>query len=322
MKRERRISPQEKRVQCVQGEWWRGEECNRPDIGNLWIHNTKIRIGGKYRGTYGPYVKEILESNFTPQEMERIGNLYIETNPKDLGENVGGSTEHFEIEGKAKAAIIRIPPHMQGDHKDVEGAEDSLTHENIHALRNVMGRYVRDLDREESETQLESISRMSEEGLENITTGYYQYIPGLKTPEDCFNAIDDDRILVNDEYSRKRKGDDAIHAVRTRYPKSNISRLRLEAGSDAENIDRYFLIGTPKKGLIRLHKRYRKGKIPPLETTKKRLQKRYGEDATIWEFNDGQKVKIGGNKTRKSTRKSYSSYMDSYSREMQKLRLF
>ena len=236
---EKKISPQEARVQCVQGAWWRKEVCARADIDKIQIHNTKIHIGGKYRRSYAPYVKRTLESNFTAQEINEIGNLYVETDPKDLGKDVGGSNEHFDIQGKAKASIIRILSHMQGNHKDVEGAEDALTHENIHALRNVMGRWVEDIDKEESETQLESIARISKNGMDNITTGYYDHIPGLETAEERFKAIDDDRILLNRTYERKRKGDDAIQKVKEKYPQSNISRVQLEE-SDAENIDRYF----------------------------------------------------------------------------------
>ena len=236
---EKKISPQEARVQCVQGAWWRKEVCARADIDKIQIHNTKIHIGGKYRRSYAPYVKRTLESNFTAQEINEIGNLYVETDPKDLGKDVGGSNEHFDIQGKAKASIIRIPPQRQGNHKDVEGAEDALTHENIHALRNVMGRWVEDIDKEESETQLESIARISKNGMDNITTGYYDHIPGLETAEERFKAIDDDRILLNRTYERKRKGDDAIQKVKEKYPQSNISRVQLEE-SDAENIDRYF----------------------------------------------------------------------------------
>jgi len=248
---EEEISPREARVQCVQGAWWEKEECDRPDIDKIQIHNKKVHIGGKHKRSYAPYVKRILESNFTPHEINAIGNLYIETNPKHMGEGVGGANEQFDIEGKAKASIIRIPLHMQGNHKDVAGAEDTLTHENIHALRNAMGRYVEDIDRDESETQLESIARISKDGMDNMNIGYYSSIPDLTREQGC-KAIDEDRILLNEKYERKRKGDDAIYTVKEKYPQSNISKVKIEGG-DAEDIDRYFLIETPQNETIRLH---------------------------------------------------------------------
>ena len=298
-----KISSREARVQCVQGAWWQEEKCDRADIDKIQIHNKKIHIGGKHKRSYAPYVKRILESNFTPHEINAIGNLYIETDPQHMGEGVGGANEQFSIEGKAKASIIRIPQHMQGNHKDVAGAEDTLTHENIHALRNVMGRYVEDIDRDESETQLESIARISKDGMDNMNLGYYSSIPGLATREEQGSAIDEDRILLNEKYERKRKGDDAIYTVKEKYPQSNISKVKIEG--DAESIDRYFLIETPQNETIRLHKSYSAGIVPPLKATKKRLQRRYGKDANIWEWKDGKKVSI--NKTithkKKSVRK-------------------
>jgi len=42
--------------------------------------------------------------------------------------------------------------------------------------------------------------------------------------------------------------------------------------------------------------------VPPLKATKKRLQRRYGKDANIWEWKDGKKVKLTNKNTHKKVK--------------------
>ena len=307
-RRKGKASPQTWRKACVQGEWWRDEQCKRADIDRLQIHDTEIMIGGKHRRQYAPYVEEVLEDNFTPKEIAHVKNLYVETNPKFLGEGVSASNEQFNPEGREDASIIRVPRSNQG--RDVVGGEETITHETIHALRNVMGRYVEDVDKDESTTELETICRISRDGMHKAATGYYQFIPGLKTNDEFFDAQDQDRLLLNVEYEHKRKGDDAIRTTETKYPESNISKIDLSGtvaatGGNPESLDRYFLIKTKGK-TIRLHERDADGIVPPLRQTKKRLKKRYGEDATIFEWKDGEKVNISKDHSYVGSKKRYA----------------
>ena len=279
-------SPQYLRNAAIQGKWQGSKKALPKDITHVLVHKKRVHIGGKHRNTYSPFVKGILESNFTGREMREIDNLYIETNPENLGKNCSGTSEELDFGKNIKGSIIRILPEKQGN---VEGGEDTLTHETIHASRFATNRNIRDVNREEKETQLESISRISFGGLQKMTTGYYDFVPDLKTIDERFNAVDSDRVLLNKTLKRKRRGKSAIKAVNTKYKRTQLSKAHFSPG---ENLDRYFLVKTATGISIKVHKRYKAGKSPNIAQIKKQFRTRYGLNATVWEWENGKKKMI------------------------------
>lgn len=283
MKRKKTTSSQQLRNVAMQAKWQNSKKPLPKDINHVTIHKKRVHIGGKHRNTYGPYVKDILESNFTSKELNEIDNLYIETNPLQMSKNCSGTCEELDFGKGIKGSIIRIPKVKQGN---IQGGEDTLTHETIHALRFTTNRNIRDNNRNEKETQLESLSRISFNGLQKMTTGYYDYIPELKTVDERFIAIDDDRVLLNKTLKRKQKGKYALRTVNKNYRRSQLSKARFSPG---ENIDRYFFVKTSTGLMVKVHKRYKVGKVATVTELKMQFGKRYGPNATVWEWHDGKK---------------------------------
>ena len=279
-------SPQHLRNAAIQGKWQGSKKPLPKDITHVLVHKKRVHIGGKHRNTYSSYVKGILESNFTGQETHKIDNLYVETNPLKMDKGCGGTCEELDFGKGIKGSIIRISKESQGK---VQGGEDRLTHETIHASRFSTNRNIHDVDREEKETQLESVSRISFNGLQKMTTGYYDFIPDIKTIDERFNAIDSDRVLLNKSLKRKRRGKSAIKAVNTKYKRSHLSKAHFSPG---ENIDRYFIVKTATGITIKLHKHYKSGKSPTITQIKKQFRTRYGRNVTVWEWQDGKRKLI------------------------------
>ena len=259
------------------------------DIDVIKVHGRNIYIGGKYRKSYRNHVASILTNNFTRAELNAIGNLYIETAPRTAtmegaaGVHTGFTLPPLKRGGKRiKGSSIRIAPAYQN-------RKTAFIHEMIHAVRFAQGRYVRDVDREEKETELETIARVGTRDL----SGYYKF---TSDPEG--SIAHDKRIMVGNTVHGRLKGKAAIRRTEKCYNKSKIKDVHF---SPAEYIDRYFIVKTSTGAKHDVHIRFLKGSN--LNTIRSNLKKRYGKHAQMWEWRDGKKVKISSKRTIKKRRK-------------------
>ena len=291
-KKKKAKSPQQQRDAAILLLWEGIKPLKRKDIKCTKVHNKCVHVGGNNRKSYAPFIKDTLESNFTSGEIHKMKNIYIETNPKNFDKDCSGTSESLDFGKGVKGSIILIPKRKQGN---VEGGEDTLTHETIHALRFSTNRYIKDVNREEKETQLESLSRISYDGFQQATTGYYTFVPKLDTIAERFDAMDSDRILLNNTLQRTRKGKWAIKTVNKKYKKTQLSKAHFSPG---ENIDRYFLVKLESGTIIRVHKRYKIGKYVNMLQLKDQFKARYGSNAIVWEWQNGKKIKIIGQKSK------------------------
>ena len=258
-----------------------GFDQPRKDIGKTKIHNRLVFVGGKYRKKVKPFVKKTISSNFTASELKEIKNLYIET-AGGVEKKWVGQHEGICYPNGKKASVISIK-------KDYHDSEDTLTHELVHAHRFATGRKVLDRNRDEKETDLETVARLNYSGLQNKRAGYYWYIPEVKgNDEKHKKAQYKDRIGLTGSIKKKLKGKRAIKKIKEYYPKSEIRKAHF---SPAENLDRYFLVKLPNGTKIEVHQRYTKGK-ENLTEIKKSFRKKYGAGIEAWEYRNGKKVRI------------------------------
>lgn len=248
----------------------------------------KVRVGSnKAHKKHATEIKGILNQNFTAEELGDM-NLYFEY---PASKTVGVVALHtgYEENGR-RFSIIDIASHNRG-------LEDTVTHEVVHARRWSKKEQIRDVDREESETELETIARISNKGLDERFGGYYQYLKHGR-PKDL---IRQDRALITGDASKPLRGKEAVRGINQKFNESNISQYdgegrwegsakRRRVKMPGEDLDRYFEVDTPKRKNIQAHARLSK-KLPigRIITT---LKKKYGKDARIYEWRDGKKVLI------------------------------
>lgn len=70
------------------------------------------------------------------------------------------------------------------------------------------------------------------------------------------------------------------------YKRSQLSKAHFSPG---ENLDRYFLVKTSTGLTVKVHKRYKAGKVATITQLKTQFRKRYGPNATVWEWHNSKK---------------------------------
>jgi len=266
-----------------------GFDQPRNDIDKIKVHGRMVCVGSKYRNKLKLTAKKVLTSNFTGQELSEIKNLYIDVKGAKKGAWAG------QHQG------VRFPNGITGSIITIKSSEinneDVLTHELVHAHRFATGRsYPFDRNREEKETDLETIARLSPQGFVNKTCGYYNFIPSvtkINSPNERSKARKEaqlkDRKCLTGSVSKKLKGKRVIKKVKECYPKSEIRKAHF---SPAEQIDRYFLVKLPNGTTIQVHQWYPKGRKGKLTEIKKAFKKKYGTGIKAWEYRNGKKVRI------------------------------
>lgn len=245
----------------------------RKDVEVVKIHGRNIYVGGELRKKSVPFIKRVIENNFTANEIKKIKNLYIETDVSLPG--LKGRHTGYETKGGVKFSKVTVDKKYHDD-------EDTLTHEVIHAHRSASNRIVKDVDRDEKETDLEALARQSNPRIKK--GGYYQYAPkeiGIR------NAIERDRKGLTGSMGKSLKGKKAIERTREYYPKSIISGVHF---SPPELIDRYFYVILKNGTKANIHMRF--DRTVPLQTIKKRLKEEHGKEIKAWEWRDGKKFRI------------------------------
>jgi len=232
-------------------------------------------------------------NNFTIKEVMEMGPLYLQVGGESRGS--AGSCRHVRsIPHKTHITGQIRTPHMIYIKGKYIQDPSVLTHELIHAKRFGMKDYVRDQDREETETELETMCRLSPtEFKKRGLAGYYYRIPEIKKliRENYSVAIrrmkemqkKDRKLIIGGNY--RLKGKLLTERINRLFPKSHISKAKFSLG---EKLDRYFLI---KKGTLKeyLHIGY----IKPVDdrTVYADLRKQY-PSAQIYEIKDGKEVRI------------------------------
>lgn len=213
--------------------------------------------------------------NFTTKERREIGKVIMLNEAPDRG-NWLGQYQYFPSDN---VSVIKISPTSIDD-------EGVYTHELVHARRSKTGSRIDDRNRDETETEFETIGRISK--IDDIASGYYSYISNGNAKND----ITHDRILLTGDVRRSRKGTRFVKDVKSKYKDSKIKDAHF---SPAENLDRYFQIILPDKRVVEIHRRYKGGRRK--ETNASLLtsfKSEFGSNIIVYEWQNGKKVKLGG----------------------------
>lgn len=239
-------------------------------------------------------VKGILRDSFSAREMGSINGVLFDVKSKGMG---GAAGSHIRWGGDSYIAL----------RTDYANDEEVIIHELVHARRHAQGDYVRDRDREEAETDLETMARMKNFNNRG-RTGYYQFLPEVRQTSKrdgpaaaqrlMLQLQAEDRRLVTGDVNKHFKGKVAVKNVKRAYPQSHISKMNRRSRHSGyssrtlENIDRYFEVQPPgykRKAQVHLH--YPQGKSN-LNTIKKDLRGQFGDGSKIWEWRDGKRVRV------------------------------
>jgi len=255
--------------------------------------NKNVYVGGDKKGrkALGDKVKEVMRDSFSQRELGKM-NIYFDAHPPTLKNAVGSCTsyDYGTSPKKSMRSVIRI-------HEGFAD-ESTIVHEMIHARRAAMGDWVEDRDKEETETEFETVMRIKDPTFK--TSGYYQYLPGCMADKSkrTLAQIADKKISGK---NKPLKGKYLQKNIQEWYNKSNIKNAKIGlskrgATLASEAVDRYFLIKT-KKQEIRTHIRFRK----PTTVSKiiKDFKKKFAAKLIIYEYRDGKKVMIYSNLKRK-----------------------
>jgi hypothetical protein len=261
----------------------KGFDMPRPDIRVLKTRAGKIiRVGSSginNLNDFKKYALPIINRSFSKNELSDM-NVYIEYPDKSLVKtHFNGMNEEWITKGKKKFNIISIlNKHSPPD----------LVHELVHAVRFTRGRAMKDIDKDEAETELESFARLRPRDIKRISTQSYGYYTLLKG--DTRQKMKDDRNTI-----LKCPVRGGIHQkVKKCFRKTNISKIKIDKKYipkqriSGEDIDRYFQIVTPGGEITETHiSSHRK-----TDNIKLFLKKKYGSRSKIYEWIDGKRKQV------------------------------
>lgn len=267
----------------------KGLDRSRRDVfkfKNLAGNNIYIGSGSeKKRKLLAFHVRRILIKQFTGEENRAMGSVFVEGScPRvdALGSNAGYPRYH--------ANFVSIKPKSYDD-------DEVITHELIHAMRWGFGQHSMDRNKEEKETELETICRIPKHsitGREFWIGGYYLYVPSIRAERDrtkraelIKKAMLHDRKVIMGSEDAQMKGKPLRRRINSRrFFDTEMSKAHF---SPAELLDRYFVV--LDQGLrSNVHIRY--AKPPKVATIKKEFVQEYGKGVKVWEYQDGKKVKF------------------------------
>ncbi len=254
-----------------------------------------IRTGGNTfseRSILSIAAGEVLNKNFTRDEVRKM-NLYFEANTP-LPRGVVGTHNFHQGKGKPVSTI------SVGQN---EITESTVTHEIVHALRNVDGRRgVADRDLDEIATEYEATLRVQKPKTSAL--GYYQFMPEFCFACEAHDAMLADRMLATGATDKPLKGRRLTHdivpntirnsRIATAQPALRKHFAEQQGGQQrmiAEDVDTYFHIRLPDKTTSEYHIRFTRAR-PPLKKIKKHLKDRFGKNIEAWEWHDGKKVRL------------------------------
>lgn len=257
-----------------------GYDMPRSDIGVMKTTPTRtLRVGNDHKKNINDFKKYILpkiQHVFTKQELDMI-YAYFEYPNNKMSNLFAGLTSGWVSKNGKRFSIIDINNLHKKD-------MDTITHELIHALRFAKKDRTRDIDKDEAETQLETLARLSNTDIKKIRnsdTGYYEIVGGVKSMMNDRKMITS-KCKLNGGLSKcvkKNLGKSIIGKIN--IPNKYIPKLKM----NPENIDRDFVVVKDGKEI------YIQGNYgnKTTEGIKKLFITTYGKNIKIYEYKDGKK---------------------------------
>jgi len=191
----------------------------RKDIERVRIKNGKIiRIGSdtiqKNMEYFKKYIVPILNRSFTREELQNI-ELYIEYPSKEFSRKFDGMSSSYISDKNIKFTKI-----------DVARKKDAPTvvHEVLHAVRFKKNKILNDINKDEAETDLETMMRLSKYERSKIPCddGYYSLLKGKNK---CDARKEDAKIIEDNCNIRNKNG--LSKCIRKNLKKTNIGKLKI-----------------------------------------------------------------------------------------------
>jgi len=246
-------------------------------------------------------VLTLLNAAFTNEELRKI-TAYVEYGGGQSRGAAGSARWCKSTDGKKTFSIVSLA----SDYKD---NPEVIVHEFVHVRRHAYGENTRDNDREEAETDLETMGRLTEDEIRKSSCGYYQYlVPGGYSAEKARKLKLEDRRLLTKKPNVRLKGVPLRKRIKEVFPKTHMSlyakhgklaksvlaRRDKACPAQAEWIDQYFQVVAPGGRKSELHMHFQKKEDP--RRTRSRLIKeqveKFGPKCKIYEWQDGKKALI------------------------------
>ena len=196
----------------------RGFDMPRRDIERVKIKGGKIiRIGNdgiqKNSEYFKKYIIPLINRSFTKEELDNL-ELYIEYPSKHLNPNFDGLSSAWTSDKNIKFSTIDVSRKKDGP---------TIIHEVLHAVRFNKNKMAKRRNKDEAETDLETLMRLSKYEREQIpcNDGYYSLLKGNK----CKARNEDIKIIKQN--CNLRNKNELTSCVRKNLKKTNIGKLKI-----------------------------------------------------------------------------------------------
>jgi hypothetical protein len=196
-----------------------GFDMPRNDIEKVKIKNGKIIRIGCDRGIkqnseyFKKYIIPIINRSFTREELENI-ELYVEYPSKTLDPKFDGLSSGYVSDKNMKFSTIHV-----SRKKDAP----TIVHEVLHAVRFEKNRTLKNINKDEAETDLETMMRLSKYERDKIpcNDGYYSLIKGDK----CKARHEDAKVI--EQNCNIRNKHELSKCIKRNLKKTNIGKLKI-----------------------------------------------------------------------------------------------
>lgn len=258
-----------------------GYDMPRADIQNMKLKGRTIRVGNEDITNVEYFRKKILpqmQNMFTKEEVKLL-NVYLEYPNEKIHKMFAGLTEGWTSDNShSRYNIIDISLNQKNDLY-------TIIHELVHALRFARKDTTRDIDKDESETDLEAIARLPASYIKNhmqhADLGYYQLLPGGRR-----NIIIDKKMIDTKCTIGKRMP----ACIKSNLKHSKIGKISIpnrfvpKLKINPEYIDRTFMVELPDRNII-----IEGYKITNTHAFVQKYIDMYGKNIKVYEWMDGKK---------------------------------
>jgi hypothetical protein len=274
-----------------------GEDMPRHDVKRVPTRSgNSVLVGSSSSGAAERFKRSQipnLQRAFTDDEQRRLEVYYEYPDTRMAKHDLGECFYLKSPTDNTRYSVINIAPTQLDD-------EATVVHETLHSLREQRGPRIRDVDSDEAEVELETLARVSYDGLMKMqkNLGYYAFL------DNGWQALQEDRVLLTGGLKKSLQGEAARKRVRAVFAKTNMSKLKIgssgskrssgrcsckKAPSVPEWLDRFFEVDLPGRPSVQVHLNQKQNK--PLRSIVSSLRKKFGT-FRLYEWRDGKKVRV------------------------------
>jgi len=195
-----------------------GFDHPRDDIKNIHLKNKKIvRIGSdnpnKTVTDFKKYILPSINNAFTKNELKNL-DIYIEYPSKNISQHFSGLSTGWSSNKNKKFSTIDLTTNRDAD---------TAVHEILHAMKYENGTMSHNVNKDESETTLETYIRLTPKLRKKVSCddGYYGFIKGNK----CKARKDDVKIIESNCNIKNKSG--LTKCIKKNLHKTNLGKIKI-----------------------------------------------------------------------------------------------